>query len=476
MVYLYIDKNTIKLLALKKTLLGQQETTFYQKNYESNLLEKGQPVNTDLLASAIKEVLIAPSLKPVEEDQITLILPQEIFYFMRSEVPTDIAPSALDSFINDKARSLLPIDVENCLNDSFVYEANGEKVVTFYGLSQDFYLELKQVFSLIDLKLNAILPDTLAYFKLFEKTLRQDKKETILYLTLEKEFITGYLFDSFGLLSEKRFDIKLNEGGKIEDILKEKAKEIAVLFKKKLNRIIISGEPSDKIRQDTFTKSVGVWTNPLKRIVPNFYEEYLKMIVVDNKKPFPLLSFDVCFGSFIFSEENKDFSLLKNASSLSKNKKVSFPKISLPKKEVLIFILSFLLSFLLFIFISKFKSNIKLPVTAPSPTPTPAPTVTPTPAFKKEDLKIKVLNGSGTKGKATEVKDLLKNKGYSEIVTDNADNFNYEKTEIQVKKSFSQAVTMIEADLKDYLVSPNQTVLTEKETADLVIIIGKDFK
>ena len=111
-------------------------------------------------------------------------------------------------------------------------------------------------------------------------------------------------------------------------------------------------------------------------------------------------------------------------------------------------------------------------------TPTPAPTVTPTPtpAFAKEDLKIQVLNGGGVAGKATDVKQILTDKGYLDIITGNADNFDYTKTELQVKKSKSQAYSIVASDLKDYVTSPTQSTLAEDETADVILIIGADFK
>src|SRR3989338_11545273 len=189
--------------------------------------------------------------------------------------------------------------------------------------------------TLIDFKINSIVPDTMAYFKLFEKTLRKEKKETILYAELGKDILSGYLFDSCGLIDDKKILIEYSETDKIADILKTKIDEI-VTEKKKVNRIIISGEKSDTIRQDTFTKSVGVWTNPLKRIVPTFYESYLKMLIPKNGKAFPILTYDVCFGAFILSEENKSFSLLKNGAVLNKNK-ISLPKVKMPKKEAVLF-------------------------------------------------------------------------------------------------------------------------------------------
>lgn len=173
MHYIFIDDRTIKLLNLKKTLLGQEETSYYEKKYETNLLDKGKPANLDLLASALKEV-ITNSAK--NDSQVTLVLPQESFLFFRAEVPSDIAPTALNSFITDKARSVLPVMPEEIVSDSFVKENNGQKVVTFYGLNKEVFESYQQTLSLIDLKVSSILPETLAYYKLFEKTLRNEKK------------------------------------------------------------------------------------------------------------------------------------------------------------------------------------------------------------------------------------------------------------------------------------------------------------
>lgn len=477
MIYLYLDKNTIKLLYLKKTLLGQQETLYHQKTYESDLIDKGKIINIDLLASAVKEV-ITSSNRPVADNQISLILPQEFFSFFRTTVPSDIAPSALNSFISDKARSILPVDNTDLASDYFVQESEQEKVVTYFGINQETVSSIKQALTLIDFKIISIIPDTMAYFKLFEKTLRKEKKETILYAELGADILSGYLFDSCGLIDDKKISIKYSEEDKIADILKTKIDEI-VTDKKKVNRIIISGEKSDTIRQDTFTKSVGVWTNPLKRIVPTFYESYLKMLIPKDGKAFPILTYDVCFGAFILSEENKNFSLLKKDNGLNK---VSLPKIGMPKKEVFLFIGSFAVSFLLFVLISKFGGNIKMPsfmakkeVVMVTPTTAP-PSPTPTPNFKKEDIKIKILNGSGVKGKATEIKEILRKKGYVEIMTDNADNFDYKITEIQVKKDKPQLGEMMKNDLRDYVTSLKFTELDDKEASDLVLIFASDFK
>ncbi len=474
MIYLSISEYKIKTLSLKKTLLGQEEVSFFEKKYEAKLLEKGQPINDDLLASAIKETL---TLGKINDKNIFLILPQEVFNFFRTDVPNDIAPSALKSFVNDKARSQLTIPTEDLVGDYFLKNNNEQKVVNFYGLSQDLYSRYQKIFSLIELKIENIIPETIAYYKLFEKTLRSEKKEIILYLHLEKNYCYGYLYDNFGLIDEKKFSFAIKEEEKIEHLIKELINKLSE-NQKKPNRLIISGEGSENIRQDTFTKAVGVWTNPLKRIIPNFYDQYLKLLIVDKNKPFPILNLDICFAGFIFNKEEK-FSLGKITSSSTYEKKsLTLPKITI-KKELIIFIASFALSFGLFVILSQIKNNqiFTNKKTVNNPTPTiELPSPTPTPSFKKEELKIEVLNGSGVPGKASEMKKILKEKGYQEIITGNAENFNYKKTEIKVKKDKYQALLMLKNDLKEYLNSFDEGLLEEKETADVIITFGSDFK
>jgi hypothetical protein len=205
------------------------------------------------------------------------------------------------------------------------------------------------------------------------------------------------------------------------------------------------------------------------------------MLIPKDGATFPILSYDVCFGAFILSEENKNFSILRNNVNSVKNR-VSLPKIKMPKKEVFLFITSFAVSFLLFVLISKFGGNIKIPdfltkknTVIVTPTIAP-PSPTPTPNFNKEEVKIKILNGSGVKGTALEIKEILRKKGYVEILTDNADNFDYLITEIQVKSDKKQLGDMIKNDLKDYVSSPKITILDDTEASDLVLIFAADFK
>jgi hypothetical protein len=489
MIYLHVDKNQVKLFSAKKSLFGQYSVDSFEKKFQVDLLKNGTVANIDILASAIKEIL--QNTPSVKDRHVYLILPQEAFHFVRTEVPNDIAAAAIDSFVKDKLRATFAQNTGTLLYDYFFIENGSQKCISLYAIESAVATKYQETVRLLDLEIKALLPESLAFFKLFEKTLRVGKVENILYGKYEKDFFFSYLFDSFGLLEEERSEHKLGATKKIEQLLKLRGEDLEKKSRK-INRLILSGSVSDTIRQDTFTKETGMWTNPLKKIVLQFYGEYVKMLLPADGKPLSLLEFDVCLGAFIFSVENKDFSPLKRTYSAEVQvdeplharpqfKLPALPAIGVPK-EVLLFAASFIVSFGIFSLVGKTSIRLPFPILQKPPEQKVIPTAeppspTPTPSFIREELKIKVLNGSGTKGKASVVKDILKEKKYLEIVTGNADNFDYNVTEIQVKKSKKEAANYILEDLKDYTHQPAVSEdLEEKELPDVVIIVGQDFK
>lgn len=489
MIYLYIGKRSIKLLSLSKTILGQFNPTLFSKTHSSDLIHDGAISSIDLVASAIKEGLTNAQPQVVNEKDVTLILPQEVFTYGRFNIPADISETAIMPFIKDKVRAELQISIDSEQADFVIAHQEQESVVLFYALKKEVFLEYQQVCRLLQLKLIKIIPETLAYYKLFEKTLRKDKKEKIIYGVYREEHSFGYLFDSLGLISGERFifddDIKPAIKKKIDELNKEDAK---------VNRLILSGTESKKVRQDLFTKDVGAWTNPLEKIIDNFYQDYLKLIIANTTTIFPVLEYDACFGAFIFSQENKDFTLTKaNLTPVSMNRvgtssvNMSFLAGIFNMKTIGMFLVSFGLSFgLIFGFsnmnISSLKfqlpfqktDNSKQAEASPTPEPTEAPE--PTPSVKREDIKVKILNGSGVKGKASEIKEALQDAGYTDVITGNADNFDYATSEIQVKEDKKDAFVLLKDDLEDFATLKEAATLDEEDTADAVFIIGADIQ
>ncbi len=476
MIYLSLSKNAVHILGVKKTLLNQFQSAVHSKEFETNLLEKGKVVNVDVVASAIKETLLGLEEKKMMEKEIFLILPQESFLTLRTVIPPDIASSAIEAFLKDKFQATFRLSLDDFQYVYFSKSINDETVLILYAYPFSELEKLYSIFNLINLKLINLLPETISYFSLFEKTLSATKKENFIYLKFYPSYFQAFLFDSFGYLGEPDWYLPVIEEqekpirGKI---LEYESKNI------KFHRLILSGPKADEVRQDIFTKSVGVWTNPLRKIIANFYQDYLKMLPFDNNQTFPVLNYDLLLGAFIFSFNNKDYNFLRKKIDFQSKKKIA--SFNFPKKEVLIFLGSFLLAFLIFSFLFKEKKqslSVSLFSLKPTATATPTPTSTPTPTvvIKKEEVKIKVLNGSGVAGKAGEVKKILEKAGYSQILTGNADEFNFKITEIHVKKSKVYLKTEIKKILTDYTSSFKEVFLDEKENSDVIIIIGADFK
>lgn len=117
----------------------------------------------------------------------------------------------------------------------------------------------------------------------------------------------------------------------------------------------------------------------------------------------------------------------------------------------------------------------KLAEKTPEPTFVSSPTPTPTPS--KVDLSkftIAIQNGSGIPGEAIKVQKILTNAGFKVASTANAKTYDYTKTVIQAKKSVEEAyLSQLRDSLsKTYVLGDSQT-LSDKEKADVVIIVGK---
>ena len=488
MLYIYLGVQNIKVLHLKKSLLGQYETSFAQKNLQVNLLEKGKPANPDIIASGLKEILATLPGAPIKEKDVTLILPQDSFTFMRSDLPVDISQSVLSSYIQEKARTELKLDTKNAFSDYLIRESENKKQVLFYAVAKDVVDSFTQPFSLLELKVSAIIPESVTYFKLFEKTLRQNKKENIWYVSYNQDRLSGYLYDSYGLLEPELWTTALTKKDKVEDVLQKKASTYTNKTIK-LNRLILSGALADSVRQDTFTKNVGVWTNPLKRITTHFYADYIKLLGSDETKPLPLTDYDMLVGAFIFTTEEKSFSLMKGSNSVKSmmpSMPSSLPVKKIPVKSIAFFLISFGVTFAILFGLSQVKWNslaftmptLSKPTPTPENTPTPVPpSPTPTPAFAKTDIKVKVLNGSGIAGKASVGKEFMRDQGYEEVLTGNADAFDYETTVIQLKEDAPKGLKeLIAKDIATQVEKPVFETLDADDAADVVIIMGTDFK
>ena len=134
-----------------------------------------------------------------------------------------------------------------------------------------------------------------------------------------------------------------------------------------------------------------------------------------------------------------------------------------------------------------YKSRVSKPKEGEGlPTPTAQPvTIIPTETPKEEkkeetrlDLSkysLRILNGSGMPGEAGKVADMLDDLDFNQIKTANADSYDYEKTEVSLKKDTPKAVyDEIKKKIEEvYDVELTESTLAASTSFDAEITVGK---
>ncbi len=128
--------------------------------------------------------------------------------------------------------------------------------------------------------------------------------------------------------------------------------------------------------------------------------------------------------------------------------------------------------------INKLKSNEENTITKASPQPTiiaaASPSASPVPKVDLTKYKIKVLNGSGIKGEAGKVKDLLEKAGFTVESTGNTKTYDYTKTIIQARDDVSKDfLTQLKGALgKSYVVDEKAQTLSASSKDEIIITVG----
>ncbi len=132
--------------------------------------------------------------------------------------------------------------------------------------------------------------------------------------------------------------------------------------------------------------------------------------------------------------------------------------------------------------ITYFSGLSRLESTDSSPTPVATsvsetketPVASNTSNFKRDGLKLQVLNGSGVSGAAGKAKTLLEGLGYTSVDTGNASSSNFVKTEVSVKESTKEYLDLVIKDLsKEYEATAAAKVLSNTSKYDIVITLGQ---
>jgi hypothetical protein len=123
------------------------------------------------------------------------------------------------------------------------------------------------------------------------------------------------------------------------------------------------------------------------------------------------------------------------------------------------------------------ETQTPTPTKKPVDTPTPKPTINPidkTTGLDRSKLSIHVLNGSGVAGAGVKAADYLESLGYNVIQVGNAENFNFDKTTIQIKSAKENYLNLLNSDLaKSYSIGTASAGLASGN-ADAIVTVGRE--
>lgn len=339
----------------------------------------------------------------------------------------------------------IPFSAEEIL---FEIEKIKKDEVIFYGIEkkkfeEEFYFLKKENYQ----NIISIYPQSRLIFETIKDQIKE--KENIVFIKKNKEnnLFDIYFFDYFGpllVLSDKKDD----DIRKIIDFFEEE-------YQKKIDKII-----TEKPIENKF-------------LIPiiNFQEILLKKFKKEEIKEEDDYIFYI---SYKILEKNIFYNFIIDQSKNQENKKINYFFIIF---SILIFVFIFFFIFF-FIFLKNKKNrnlsekniNKKIENKINKNFLSPTPNI----IFDKKQIKIEILNGSGIPGQAQKMADYLKEKGYENIKTGNAENYTYEKLNIFIKKDLEKFEEILKNEIeKDYPEASFSNTLDKEYNFDVKIIIGK---
>ncbi len=103
----------------------------------------------------------------------------------------------------------------------------------------------------------------------------------------------------------------------------------------------------------------------------------------------------------------------------------------------------------------------------------PSPEATSGAKIDKSQIKVRVLNGSGTAGVASSAKDFIESRGYKVISLGNATSYDFTQTIVKLKNSVMNIKDTLVSDLSGkYSVKVSSVPLEASDSADVEVTVG----
>lgn len=465
MLAISISDTSVEFIKISRSLLrGFFVSHFSRREFPQGLKE-------NKLAEILKEIL-------PPDQKCALALPDTKTIICRFKIPPDVSGAALKTAVFVKAKELISGNIEDLV---YIYKIKDSQVF-FLATRHETLDKYLTIFKSFNINPIFVTSEAQTLWETFRHTLDEDK--TVMFVDLGQE--TGKLsfFDQIGPVPTLKRKVKRKVPTK--DLKKEVEKAKRAFEEKEgkeINRAILADVKGGFRNDRCFSKALGIWTIDLNKI--------LETRIKGSRTKYhfgrlPLVSFAKAIGLNLLVERKGSLNLLKPSVATSQNKVKQFivtlnrmmTQIAkrLKGKRVKLLLIIFGAWLILLGAILAFRGfpEKRIPSTQEAiPSPTIQPSSTPT--LKREDLKIKVLNGSGERRIAGTTAKFLEGKGYQEIKIGNADRFDYEETLIQIKEEKQSYLDLITEDLKDnYTVATAAAWLEKEEEFDVIIIVGRE--
>ena len=307
-------------------------------------------------------------------------------------------------------------------------------------------------------KISGLLPEQLAIYRIVEAGITPE--ETQLILHIGEKFTQIYLLDKYGPVKTYPLAIANEELiPTVQKFIKEQeyCRQGVYFGKRSLSFDQKLFEEQTKIRLNDGVKSLERLSHSQKQDISNIQDMHERVAIL---------------AAVLVS---KDSELLDINHKPQKSIKIRLARVSPPWKGIFLGLVVAGLTVVLIMrgvsFLQQ-KPNNTIPIdssTSTLPTSRPEPTAV---IMKAQDIKVRVLNGSGIPGEAGRYKNILEEAKFEVIEVGNASFFDYDTTEIRYKEGNNTELDLVLENLEDVLTS--EDFLDADDKADIEIIVGSN--
>jgi hypothetical protein len=406
-------------------------------------------------------------IKRITNDNIRILLSEDFVYVVNFSLPSS---SPLDrDLVRQKAQPLIPEnlretvwDFKEILTPLAPFNKSPTTIIQVVAVVKTLFETLSTSIAKVYLHIEAIEPLSYALARF---TIQHDKP--FLFVYIDEEILLVLAQKEAVLATERLNNIDANAINQFTAFTKDK---LAI----EPQNIVFCGNTKNINLQQYQNANLKVEIQNISPAISLAYKKDIKgkdkdvlnlgLLKILGKEKNPPIK---------IPDQPKQVSTITNKeSSIAPTGKHHFPNVII----IIIFLIMLSIGGLLV-----YNKNI-LPKKKPTPTPTsiqilsPTPLATPTTEIDSV-YTITILNGTGRENEATKLETILQDGGFSVVKTGNADNFNYEKTQLRFKEKVpDEAKLPLDKLLKTLYDFSIGTKLEEEYDSDILIIVGRGIK